>query len=78
MLALFVCLNINAELLLDKKFILLNLSVKLASYFKGDAADDPAIWVNPYNSTNSLVFGTDKRSGIYTFDCLVMKLAIQK
>ena len=35
---------------------------------KGDAADDPAIWLNKLNPNRSLVFGTDKRSGIYTYN----------
>jgi|TARA_B110000977_G_scaffold191431_1_gene263548 3-phytase len=35
---------------------------------KGDAADDPAIWLNTINPLNTLIFGTDKKSGIYTYD----------
>ena len=35
---------------------------------KGDAADDPAIWVNKSNPSNSIVFGTDKKSGIYSYN----------
>ncbi|QJR79478.1 phytase [Alteromonas pelagimontana] len=36
----------------------------------GDAADDPAIWVNTQNSAASLIMGTDKKSGlnIYNLD----------
>jgi len=33
----------------------------------GDA-DDPAIWINESNLENSLVFGTDKYNGIYTYN----------
>ena len=33
-----------------------------------DAADDPAIWINLDNIDNSLIFGTDKKSGIYVYD----------
>ena len=33
-----------------------------------DAADDPAIWINLDNTDNSLIFGTDKKSGIYVYD----------
>jgi len=33
-----------------------------------DAADDPAIWINSDNTSNSLIFGTDKKSGIYVYD----------
>ena len=35
---------------------------------KGDAADDPAIWVNKSNPSNSIIFGTDKKSGIYSYN----------
>jgi 3-phytase len=34
----------------------------------GDAADDPAIWVDQANPVNSKIYGTDKDSGIYTYD----------
>ncbi|MEN9328194.1 MAG: hypothetical protein RI947_1002 [Candidatus Parcubacteria bacterium] len=34
----------------------------------GDAADDPAIWVNPANPGNSTVIGTDKLGGIAVYD----------
>ena len=33
----------------------------------GDAADDPAIWVNELNPQQSLIFGTDKRKGIHVY-----------
>jgi 3-phytase len=33
-----------------------------------DAADDPAIWVNAANPAASLVFGTDKKAGVYGYD----------
>ena len=35
---------------------------------KGDSADDPAIWFNSKNPKKSLIFGTDKNSGIYVYD----------
>lgn len=35
---------------------------------KGDAADDPAIWLNKSNPSNSIIFGTDKKSGIYSYN----------
>ncbi len=41
---------------------------------KGDAADDPAIWLNKLNPDRSLVFGTDKRSGIYTYNLKAEKI----
>ncbi len=34
----------------------------------GDAADDPAIWVNHADPENSLVLGTDKKSGLHVFN----------
>lgn len=34
----------------------------------GDAADDPAIWVNPVDPAKSLIIGTDKQSGLGVYD----------
>jgi 3-phytase len=34
----------------------------------GDAADDPAIWVNPNDPAQSLIIGTDKRGGLAVYD----------
>jgi len=34
----------------------------------GDAADDPAFWLNKKNPEKSIVLGTDKKSGIYAYD----------
>lgn len=34
----------------------------------GDAADDPAIWVNPSNPADSIVIGTDKQGGLAVYD----------
>jgi len=33
----------------------------------GDAADDPAIWLNTQNPAQSLVYGTDKKSGLNVY-----------
>ncbi len=33
----------------------------------GDAADDPAIWIHPSDSTRSIVLGTNKRSGLAVY-----------
>lgn len=38
------------------------------SFIGEDAADDPAIWVNPRNPEKSLVLGTQKKAGIYVYD----------
>lgn len=35
---------------------------------KGDAADDPAIWVDPIDPSNSLVLATDKKGGLAIYD----------
>jgi 3-phytase len=40
----------------------------------GDAADDPAIWVNPADPSRSLVIGTDKKLGLYVHDLNGRKL----
>jgi len=34
----------------------------------GDAADDPAIWVDPRDPARSLVIGTDKKGGLAVYD----------
>jgi 3-phytase len=34
----------------------------------GDAADDPAIWVNPADPARSLIVGTDKQAGLGVYD----------
>lgn len=35
---------------------------------QGDAADDPAIWVNPKNPAKSRVLGTNKQQGLEVYD----------
>jgi 3-phytase len=35
---------------------------------EGDAADDPAIWVNPSNPARSAIIGTDKLGGLAVYD----------
>ncbi len=32
-----------------------------------DAADDPAIWINAANPADSIIFGTDKKAGLYLY-----------
>ncbi len=34
---------------------------------QGDAADDPAIWVDPADPARSIIIGTAKKSGLYTY-----------
>jgi 3-phytase len=34
----------------------------------GDAADDPAIWVDRANPSRSIIIGTQKQSGLYVYD----------
>ncbi|ATD02476.1 3-phytase [Pseudoalteromonas tetraodonis GFC] len=34
----------------------------------GDAADDPAIWINQQDAKKSLILGTDKRRGLMVYD----------
>lgn len=33
----------------------------------GDAADDPAIWINPVDPAQSVIIGTQKQSGLYVY-----------
>lgn len=33
----------------------------------GDAVDDPAIWIHPTDPAQSLIIGTDKQSGLFTY-----------
>jgi len=40
----------------------------------GDAADDPAIWVNPTDSARSRVLGTDKKGGLAVYDLIGKQL----
>lgn len=35
-----------------------------------DAADDPAIWVNPCNKANSAIIGTNKKGGLAVYDLM--------
>ncbi|HEY6223395.1 MAG TPA: phytase [Gemmatimonadales bacterium] len=35
---------------------------------RGDAADDPAIWIHPRDPAQSLVLGTDKRGGLHAYN----------
>jgi myo-inositol-hexaphosphate 3-phosphohydrolase len=60
-------------------FLLLIFQINIHSYdvyavvetpqmpVNGDA-DDPAIWINDLDKSNSLIFGTDKYNGIYSYD----------
>jgi 3-phytase len=34
----------------------------------GDAADDPAVWVNPDDPSKSVIVGTDKQGGLMVYD----------
>lgn len=35
---------------------------------KADAADDPAIWVDPANPNRALIIATDKKAGVHVYD----------
>src|SRR6266404_1429348 len=35
---------------------------------KGDAADDPAVWIHPQEVELSLILGTDKQGGLHTYN----------
>lgn len=44
----------------------------------GDAADDPAVWVHPTDPGRSLVFGSDKKRGVATYDLAGRELAFDE
>ena len=68
-----------------KYFLLITLSININGFeilpnaetpqvpINGDA-DDPAIWVNPLDLKNSIIFGTDKYNGIYAYNLNAEKL----
>lgn len=35
---------------------------------RGDAADDPALWIHPTTASQSLIVGTNKRQGLFVYD----------
>ena len=35
---------------------------------KADAADDPAIWIDPANANRALIVATDKKAGLHVYD----------
>ena len=67
--AIFISLNAFSYNDVDKKVKVVKPIYETPQVIsKGDAADDPAIWLNQTNPSKSLIFGTDKRSGIYTYN----------
>ena len=68
MLALQGCTvidHINNPYYLENRVLPVVETVPVAS--TEDAADDPAIWINPDNPEASLIIGTDKQSGLYVY-----------
>jgi 3-phytase len=45
---------------------------------RADAADDPAIWVDPANPNRALIIATDKKAGIHVYDLSGKDLAFTK
>ena len=45
---------------------------------KADAADDPAIWVDPANPGRALIIATDKKAGLHVYDLTGKDLAFLK
>ena len=45
---------------------------------KADAADDPAIWVDPANPGRALIIATDKKAGIHVYDLAGKDIAFIK
>lgn len=52
---------------LPEVFITPDVQTQVMARF-GDAADDPAIWVNPRNAKKSRVLGTNKQQGLFVYD----------
>ncbi len=73
-LAFFLCLHIFA----DVPFIVTPDYETEPVISINDAADDPAIWFNPNNPQESLIFGTDKKSGIYVYDIFGNQISYTK
>src|SRR3546814_9096252 len=42
---------------------------------RADAADDPAIWVDPANPGHALIVATDKKAGLHVYDLTGKDLA---
>ena len=62
---LFLSFNLSAAIDDHKIYSIYETAAVKTS---GDAADDAAFWLNKKNSEKSIVLGTDKKSGIYTYD----------
>lgn len=45
---------------------------------KTDAADDPAIWVDPANPNRALIIATDKKAGVHVYDLAGKDIAFIK
>lgn len=45
---------------------------------RADAADDPAVWVNPANPARALIVATDKKAGLHVYDLAGKDLAFIK
>lgn len=51
------------------RFPVVRAAVETASVgSSGDAADDPAIWIDPGDPSRSLIIGTDKKGGLHLYD----------
>ena len=51
----------------DYQYVAPVLETQPVAHF-GDAADDPAIWVNPRKADKSLILGTDKQGGLGVYN----------
>ena len=64
LLAIFLSFSVHS----DVPFIIFPIIETEPVISPEDAADDPAIWINNADPKKSLIFGTDKKSGIYVYD----------
>lgn len=74
--ALSACAPLHSELTSDSKLVAngtgtpVRASAETAAVGSKnlDSADDPEVWVNPANASDSLIIATDKKAGLYLYN----------
>lgn len=60
------CASTPSPAIEGQKFVMASMETAPAGA-KGDAADDPALWLHPTDPAKSLILGTNKREGLVVF-----------
>lgn len=60
------CVSAPVPVIEGQKFVMASVETAPAGA-KGDAADDPALWLHPTDPAKSLILGTNKREGLVVF-----------